>query len=387
MPWSIPTAMSLRREFVLLASQDGANHAHLCHRFGISRTTGYKWRARYRDGGDEALHDRSRRPTTSPTRTPPSVEADVLALRDAHPAWGARKIHTVLARSRGIESPAPSTITGILRRHGRLSADAPRRDFVRFEAEAPNELWQMDFKGDFLLGDGARCYPLTLTDDHSRFALCIEACADQRRATVAAHLSRVFARYGLPRRLLCDNGPPWGTTWGTDGAGRWRPHWTRLGAWLVRHGITLVHGRPYHPQTQGKLERFHRSLDAEVIAPLGGGLGLSDMSECQRRFSAWRSLYNEERPHEGLAMAVPLSRYRVSTRPMPSVEPVVVYDVGTEVRRVGETGEISFRGQVHRVGKGFAGERVGLRASEEVEGVWSVWYAHQEVWAVRLGVS
>lgn len=376
--------MSLRREFALLASQPDANHAQLCQRFGISRTTGYKWTARYRDGGDEALGDRSRRPARSPTRTPPHVEADVLALRDAHTAWGARKIHTVLARTLGSESPAPSTITAILRRHSRLAAEPPTRDHVRFEAEAPNDLWQMDFKGDFLLGDGARCYPLTLTDDHSRFALCIEACADQRRATVAAHLSRVFARYGLPRRLLCDNGPPWGTTWGTDGAGRRRPHWTRLGAWLVRRGVTLVHGRPYHPQTQGKQERFHRSLDEEVIAPLGGGLGLSDMAACQARFAAWRSLYNEERPHEGIAMAVPSCRYRVSARAAPTVEPVVAYDVGTEVRRVSGTGEISFRGEMHHVGKGFAGERVGLRASE-VEGVWSVWYAHQEVWAVRVG--
>jgi len=375
--------MSLRREFVLLTAHPDANRAQLCRRFGISRTTGYKWIARYRDGGPDALADRSRRPAVSPHRTPPEVEVAVLAVRDAHPAWGGRKIRRVLQRTLGDRAPAAATVTGILRRHGRLSAEAPTRDFVRFEAEAPNDLWQMDFKGDFVLGDGTRCYPLTVTDDHSRFALCLEACADQRRATVASHLAAVFERYGLPRRVLCDNGPPWGTTWGTDGAGRRRPHWTRLGAWLVRRGITLTHGRPYHPQTQGKQERFHRTLDVEVIAPADGGLGFAGPASCQARFEAWRPEYNEVRPHEGIGLAVPASRYTVSPRAAPSSEPVVAYDVGTEVRRVGGSGEISFRGREYRVGKGFAGERVGLRPSEH-DGVWSVWYGHQEVWAVSL---
>lgn len=383
MPWSTATAVSLRREFVRLADQPDANLSRLCRRFGIARATAYKWLARYREGGDEALADRSRRPHTSPTRTPPEIERAVLDLREAHPAWGGRKIHRVLQRSLGRRAPAAATVTGILRRHGCLLERPPPRDYVRFEASAPNDLWQMDFKGDFLLGDGARCYPLTITDDHSRFALCVEACADQRRETVEGRLTTAFARYGLPRRVLCDNGPPWGTVWETDGAGRWRWRCTRLGAWLIRRGVTLTHGRPYHPQTQGKQERFHRTLGEEVVAGAEGGLAFGDAAACQARFDAWRSVYNEVRPHEALELEVPASRYRVSRRAAPSQEPVVEYDIGVAVRRVQSSGRISFQGRLHRVGKGLAGELVALRPTA-ADGVWSVCYGHQEVWAIHL---
>lgn len=270
MPWTTATAVSLRREFVRLASHPDANLSRLCRRFGICRATGYKWLARYREGGDDALADRSRRPKTCPTRTPPEIEAAVLEVRDAHPAWGGRKIRRVLQRTLGARAPAAATVTSVLRRHGRLPERPTPRNHVRFEAEAPGDLWQMDFKGDFALGDGSRCYPLTVTDDHSRFALCLQACADQRRETVEGHLAVAFARYGLPRRILCDNGPPWGTVWETDGAGRWRWRCTRLGARLIRRGITLTHGRPYHPQTQGKAARRWRRRALPPDAGRGG---------------------------------------------------------------------------------------------------------------------
>jgi transposase InsO family protein len=385
MPWNTATAMSLRRELVLLATQPDANIAQLCRRFGICRQTAYKWIGRYRNGGVDALAERSRRPHASPTRTPPDVEHAVLDLRGEHPAWGGRKISRVLRRedALGERAPAPSTVTDILRRHGRLSAEPPSRDHLRFEAEAPNDLWQMDFKGDFLLGDGSRCYPLTVTDDHSRFALCLAACADRRRQTVQGHLVRTFGRYGLPRRILCDNGPPWGTRWESDGTGRHRPRCTRLMAWLIGHGITVTHGRPRHPQTQGKQERFHRSLNEEVLASAEGGAAFEDAAACQGRFDPWRACFNEERPHEGIGLAVPASRYALSSRAYGETEPAVVYEAGVEQRRVDVSGRISFRGRVFRVGKGLAGERVGLRPSEAGE-VWSVYYAHQEVWAVDL---
>ncbi len=307
----------------------------------------------------------------------------MLALRDAHPAWGGRKLHTVLARTLGDAAPAPSTVTGILRRHGRLSADPPRRDLLRFEAERPNDLWQMDFKGDFVLGDGTRCYPLTLTDDHSRFAVCATACLDQRRQTVRRHLVAVFERYGLPRQILCDNGPPWGTGWEADATGRWRPRCTRLMAWLIRHGVWVSHGRPYHPQTQGKEERFHRTLKAEVLTPVGGGQAFADAAALQARLDPWRVEFNEIRSHEGIGLAVPASRYAVSERAYPRVEPVVEYASDAVVRRVDVRGTISFRNQSFRVGKGLSGERVELRQSE-TEGLWSVRYGGQSVWSVSL---
>ena len=151
MPWKTPTAMSLRRELVLMAAQPGANVADLSRRYGVSRQTAYKWIARYREGGPDALADRSRRPAHSPSRTPPEIEAAVLRVRDAHASWGGRKIRRVLLNE-GVRAPSPATIAAILRRHGHLSPQPEPRDYVRFEAEAPNELWQMDFKGDFLLG-------------------------------------------------------------------------------------------------------------------------------------------------------------------------------------------------------------------------------------------
>lgn len=384
MPWNAHTPMSLRLDFVRLAEHT-PSFAALCRRFGISRKTGYKWVERYRTGGEAALGDRSRAPHRSPGRTPPEVEAAVLRIRDAHPAWGGRKIRAVLLREPDIAErvPAPATVTAVLRRHGRLSAEpAPRPAAVgRFEAEAPNELWQMDFKGDFVLGDGARCYPLTLLDDHSRFSLCLAACADQRRSTVQTHLVALFREYGLPRRVLCDNGPPWGSACPLPGGERYARgrRYTRLAVWLIRLGVTVVHGRPAHPQTQGKEERFHRTLSEEVLAR---GIP-ADRPGCQGRFDHWRALYNTYRPHEAIELAVPASRYRASERPYPERLPSVEYAASDVVRAVDVQGRLSFRGTVFRVGKGLAGQRVALREGEP-DGEWSVYLCHQRVGRLDL---
>src|SRR5215210_9129629 len=257
MPFREFSIVSQRAEFCRLAGLPGANVRSLCRRFGVGPTTAYRWLCRYESG--EVLADRSRRPGTSPSRTPPDVEARVLALREEHPCWGGRKLRKLLEWE-GVERvPSASTITEVLRRHGRL--DGPRagaaRDFIRFEHPEPNDLWQMDFKGHFALGEG-RCHPLTLLDDHSRYALELGACADERTATVRDRLQRLFRRNGLPRRILADNGSPWGT------AGPERH--TRLTVWLLDLGVGIVHGRPHHPQTQGKEERFHRTLKAELLS-------------------------------------------------------------------------------------------------------------------------
>jgi transposase InsO family protein len=306
MPWQETSTMSLRREFCALASREGANVSELCRRFGISRKTGYKWLARYRAEGAAGLEDRSRRPQRMPRLTDPAGTARVLALRDRHPTWGGRKLRRRL-QDLGEAAPAASTIAQILRRADRLDpAEAPRHTaWQRFEAEAANELWQLDFKGDFALASG-RCHPLHLLDDHSRFVLGLVACPDQRQPTVQAALTTVFRRYGLPWRLLCDNGAPWGSVQAEGGL-------TALGAWLVRLGIRVVHGRPYHPQTQGKLERVNRTLAADVLATPR----YPDLAACQRAFDAWRACYNHERPHEALGLATPITRYAVSPRPFP----------------------------------------------------------------------
>lgn len=383
MPWNAHTTMSLRRELVLLADQPGANVAEIARRFGVSRKTAYKWLTRYREGGADALADQPRVPHRSPNRTPPEVEAAVLRVRDRHPRWGGRKIRRVLLNE-GVEAPSPATVTAILRRHGRLGEPEPRKPMTRFEAEAPNDLWQMDFKGDIILGDGTRCFPLTLLDDHSRFSLCVEGHVNQRRGPVKSRLTALFRRYGLPRRILCDNGKPWaGSHRRTDVDGRSWPYYTRLAAWMMRLGITVTHCRPYHPQTQGKEERFHRTLKAEVLADADDGAGFADLAACQAAFDDWRAVYNEVRPHDALGLEVPASRYRVSPRPFPERLPKPEYDEGVVVRKVMTDGRISLFGRVFRIGRGVAGSHVGL-VPEERDGLWTVYHCHQPIWLLDL---
>ena len=350
MPWREVSVMDQRREFVRLALQDGVNRRELCRRFGISADIGYKWLGRF-VAGDAELGDRARRPHHSPDRSAAAVEALVLAVRDAHPAWGARKIVRCLERD-GHSAPAASTVHAILARHGRVCAPAgtPGQAYQRFEKAAPNELWQMDFKGRMALRGGAACHPLTMVDDHSRFALCLSACANEQSETVRGHLTATFRRYGLPAAIFVDNGSPWG-----DSSGQ---RWTRLGVWLLKLGVDVRHSRPYHPQSRGKNERFHRTLKAEVFA----WRQFRDLAELQRAFDAWRCVYNLERPHEALGQDVPASRYRVSQRAMPERLPKIDYDAHEIVRTVPTTKDyISFKGRPWIVPRAFRGERVAIR--------------------------
>jgi transposase InsO family protein len=376
MPWNEVSIVFLRLEFVTLATAEGANVRELCRRYGVSPRTAYKWIARFQAGGADALTNRSRRPSTSPRQSLGEVEADVLRLRDQYPAWGGRKIRRCLIADGAADVPAASTITAILRRHGRLdpAATPAHRPVVRFEREAPNQLWQMDFKGHFATAAG-RCHPLTVLDDHSRFNLGLFACPDEQDATTRGHLTTLFRRYGLPERILCDNGPPWGT------AGSGQPY-TALGVWLLRLGIGLGHGRAYHPQTQGKEERFHRTLKAEVIQ----GRPFADLAECQRRFDPWREVYNHRRPHEALGLAVPASRYHPSERPFPEVLPVWDYGPGDEVRKVACDGTISFRNRPIELGKAFRGERVAVRPTSE-DGQYAVYFGVHRVAQADLRVQ
>lgn len=357
--WSI---VDQREEFCRLALTPGANVRELCRRFGVGKSAAYEWLGRYRTEGANGLRDRSRRPHHSPRRTSLAVEQRVVAERLANPAWGGRKLRQVLA-AEGLHPPPASTITNILRRHGLL--DGPRaggkRDWIRFEHPAPNELWQMDFKGHFALERG-RCHPLTVLDDHSRYALEIGACAEENTATVRRRLEAVFRRYGLPRRILSDNGPPWGT------AGAEQRH-TPLTVWLLDLDVGVCHGRPRHPQTQGKDERFHRTLKAEVL----DGRSFRDLEQAQQAFDAWRGVYNQRRPHEALGLQTPSTRYRPSTRTMPlTVEPPA-YEPQAHVRKVIDGGWISFRGRTINCPKAFAGRYVALRDTDS-DGVFDLCY-------------
>ena len=366
--------MSSRLEFARLATAPDVNMQALCQSFGVSRKTGYKWRDLYLEFGAEGLEDRSRRPHSSPKRSTDELEAAVVALHDAHPCWGARKLKALLSEKFG--TPHPNTISAILRRHGRQLvpyADVTNPAKGRFEHEAPNQLWQMDFKGHFALTDekAGRCHPLTILDDHSRYSVCLTACKGEDGQTVKDVLTQTFLTYGMPERITCDNGTPWGT--GGHGT------LSRLEVWLIRLGIRVSHSTPYHPQTQGKAERFHRTLKRELL----NRSGFTSISACQEAFNRWRDQYNLVRPHEALEQKAPVTRYTQSARLFPAELPPVEYDEGETVRTVRRHGQISYKGRVYFVGEGLYEENVVIRPTEN-DGVLSIVFCHKEVGQIDL---
>lgn len=355
MPWEPRTVVDKRREFVTLALQPGANIRELARRFRISPRVGYKFIRRYREEGAAGLEDRSRRPHHSPARSSGDVEREILKIRRRHPTWGGRKIRARLEAIGVRELRAPSTITEIVRRHGLLGAGMrnERPDFIRFEHDRPNALWQMDFKGHFATDKG-RCHPLTALDDHSRFNLALEACANEQGKTVQNKLEPVFERFGLPETIIMDNGSPWGSS--NENA-----VWTPFCVWLARLGIRVSHSRPRHPQTLGKDERFHRTLDVELLQ----GRRFRDLKDAQKAFDRFRVVYNHERPHEALDYDPPAKRYTPSVRSFPKTLPPIAYSDRDVVRKVDVSGKVSFQGRVLRVPKAFGGFPVALRPTPE----------------------
>lgn len=374
MPWKTNSIESVRLELVLFAQQEDSNLQQLCKRYGIAPKTAYKWVGRYEAEGPQGLQNRSRRPHHSPHKTPDRLEGAVLEIRRRHKAWGGRKIHQVLVRKRYGGVPAPSTITDILRRHGWLDAQESQRHraWKRFEREAPNRLWQMDFKGHFALANGQRCHPLTVVDDHSRFAVGLRACGDEQRETVQAQLTRIFRHYGLPEAMVMDNGSPWGY-------GRDQEAFTELGVWLIRLGVRVLHSGPGHPQTHGKNERFNRTLKVELLQ----GRLFRDLEHCQGCFDQWRHGYNLERPHEALGMKTPAQCYQPSDRSFPESLGAIEYGPGDIIRKVQWKGEIHYRNRTFLIGRAFHGYPVALRPTRE-DGIYDVYFCQQKITQINL---
>jgi transposase InsO family protein len=337
----------------------------------VSAKTFYKWLKRSKT--ETGLMNRSRRPHRSPTRTETATEEKIITVRGVHPSWGARKIRRVLVNRGEGEFPTPSTIHRILQRHGKIDPAESKKHqaWQRFEHDAPNQLWQMDFKGWFRTTDQRRCNPLTILDDHSRYVVCLQACMNQQTETVQTQLMETFRRYGLPERMTMDNGAPWGN----DMEHRHTP----LTAWLIRLGIGISHSRPYHPQTQGKDERFHRTLDVDLLR----WHSFRDILHVQKHFDAYRDLYNRERPHQALDLEVPASRYCISPRRFPEQLPPIEYDVSDIVRKVQAKGHIQYRRKHYSVGKAFQGYPVALRATTE-DGILNVFFCHQKIGRIDL---
>lgn len=363
MRFSMPFAKQeeARQEVCRLALSEGVNRRELCRRFNIQPRILYKWLDRYRREGSEGLKDRSRRPHRSPAVTGAKMEEVVLAVRRENPVWGGRKIAGSLKRQ-GVNPPSPSTITAILRRHGAPMVAPGQKAWKRFEHAEPNVLWQMDFKGDVVFGQG-RLHPLTMIDDHSRYAVGLHAADNQRHQTVQDAVQAAFERYGQPEIMFLDNGSPWGDS-GERGL-------TRFGVWLIEHGVAPWHSAPYHPQSRGKNERFHRTLNAELLA----GRTFSNLLEAQRGFDAWRHHYNHHRPHDALDLAVPADRYRPSARRFSAKVEPFEYGPDDLVRRVDGAANISFRGKRLKASKALIGKPVALRPTS-TDGVFDLVFRH-----------
>jgi transposase InsO family protein len=372
MSWKIQDLVAQRLEFVTLAHTPGANFAELCHRFKISRKTGYKWTERFKAGGAAALVDQVRRPVRRCNQAAEPTESLVQTLRLEQPTWGPRKLRRRLQDQGHELLPAVSTFGRILKRLQLIDPKqspkhAPCQRFCRAE---PNELWQMDFKGHFALQRSGRCHPLTVLDDCLRFSVGLEACGNEQTATVRLCLERILSLYGMPECILCDNGSPWA------GSG---PEHTLLTVWLLRLGIRVIHGRPFHPQTQGKDERFHRTLKADLLARHDW----LDLTQAQHRFNEYRRLYNHDRPHEALDLAVPASRYRPSPRSFPSRLPAIEYPSDTLVRPVKSKGEITFRNRFFYVGRAFNGLPVAIHPTA-TDGTYRVAFAAHTLGLIDL---
>lgn len=368
MPWRVHPMSELRTALVHAVRTAGQPVAAVARQFGISRKTAYKWLARF--DAEQPLTDHSRKPHHSPGRTSDALEAAVLAVRDQY-GWGPRKIHAYLINQ---HQPAPPirTVAQILTRHQRLRpapAPEPEPECLRFERGQPNELWQLDFKG-WIEINRLKVSPLTILDDHSRFLLALRPCTDVASRTAWNVLWDVFAEYGMPEAILCDG------AFSTHDTVRCGVSWFE--SRLLRLGIRPIHGRPYHPQTQGKVERLHGTLVREVYPRLD----TSSIESFGAGLDHWRqSVYNPLRPHEALGDRAPVTRWRPSPRTRPSELPVVEYPSGSVVRRVGSNGMFSYRAARILAGEGLAGESVRI---EEADGCVAVFYASKELRRIPL---
>jgi len=372
MPWRETCIMDQRIAFISCCLRDEAPMGELCAAFGISRTAGYKWLRRYRSEGSAGLADRSRAPRRHGREMAPEVAEAILELRRERPHWGPRKLRVILEnRHPEVSWPAPSTIGDLLRRHG-LSDRRRRRSALPGPApaafapvSAPNDLWCIDFKGWFRTADGRRCDPLTITDAYSRYALVCRI-VEPLHGPVEALVREAFKRYGLPKAIRSDNGPPFAAP-GPGGL-------TRLSLGWFKAGIALERIAPGKPQHNGAHERFHRTLKQETSRPPAANAG-----EQQARFDAFRHDYNHLRPHEAIGQRPPASLWQPSPRPYPAKLAQPWYDACHALRRVRASGEIKWGGRSVFVSETLAGEPVGV--AETHDGQWLVRYS-----SIDLGI-
>lgn len=366
MPWKELCAMDERLRFVMLARENTANMSELCREFNISRKTGYKLLERYEEEGIKGIPERSRRPHRSPCALSGEQVCEIVELRQKHPHWGGRKLHVLLQKSSGSEEiPSIRSIERVLER---CELTVPRRKRRRkhypsgevIQASAPNDVWTIDFKGDWRMKNGQRCYPLTIRDDYSKFVLDIGALGGTLLKPTKERLRSCFEQYGLPKYIRSDNGTPFAAIRAVQGL-------SSLSAWWIKLGITPNRIPPASPQCNGTHERMHLDMMRELEC-----CPLKNLSDEQRRFDDWKAEFNTVRPHESLNMKTPAKCYRKSKRKYDSREPQYLYDRSLELRKVCGRGMVAWEGKRKFICNALRHETVAIR--RENESALSVWF-------------
>jgi len=359
MPWKKSEPMEERIEFGLRALRSG-NFRALCREYGITARTGYKWRERFVRYGIEGMEEESRRPRSSPGALSEEEVCEIVRLKEAHRRWGPRKIRELYLRLYR-QAASESSFKRVLERAGLTERRRRRRRAVEGgrlhsgrRAQAPNEIWTVDFKGWWYDGAGERCEPLSVRDEHTRYVLELRAMEDSRSVTVRGVFERLFERYGLPQSIRSDNGVPFAATSALLGL-------SRLSAWWVALGIDLERGRPGHPQDNGAHERLHRDISLELEGVVG--------AHRQAALDLWREQFNFERPHEALAMRTPAELYVVSERKYDGTPAALQYEAMGS-RKVTASGKIKWRGEHYFLTTSLAGWNVGVQSVNEVLNVW-----------------
>jgi len=366
--------MEEKQRFVNLMESGHFTVSELCEEYGVSRKTGHKWLARYAEAGRAGLEDRSRAPKTVNGRTDAEIERCIVNLRRAHMTWGPKKIQRVLMTKHGVERPpAVSTVGEVLKRHGMIEARRKRPGVFKVErtalteAERSNHVLGVDFKGWFLMGDGERCDPLTVSDLYSKYLLKAEGLREATTRWTQKAFQSVFRQYGLPEIIRVDNGAPFASM-GPGGL-------SRLSVWWIGLGIEIQFSRPGCPQDNGSHERMHRTMKAECCVPAS-----CNRQAQQQRFDRWRKEFNEDRPHESLGMRVPADVYQASARRMDERIKTRLYEPGVKTKRVSSAGFVALNGSNCYVGEAFVGADVAMERDEK-SGLTHVRYAN-----VKLGV-
>lgn len=359
--------MKQRREFVEMYMKHRYEMTKLCELFGVSRKTGYKTIARFKEGGWEGLVERSHAAETHPNETDEAIAERLIEAKHKWPRWGPEKLLDWLrTKQPHVKWPAVSTAGAILKRAGLVKANRRRRESThpgrpRIGAvSAPNQLFNIDFKGNFRTRDGRWCYPLTLTDTFSRSLLVCQGFLSPTYQNTRAALERSFREHGLPEAIRSDNGEPFVSSQSLAGL-------SRLGVWLIKLGVERIRTRPGSPQDNGLHERMHRTLKEETAIPPA-----SNLAAQQRRFNLFRREYNEERPHRALDGHTPASRYTASSRELPERLPTIEYEGHLMVRKVSSNGTIKWKGNLLFIGEALKQEHVGLEETDY--GVWSLYF-------------